>query len=732
MNSVTRLRQLALLVMLMTVTLAGLYWWRLAASHAQWRTDALTQTSQRATQLSDAVGQQMDALMHAVDFAVVQLRDQYAAGNAAAFEATVRSALDSFPAGSLLQVGVIDADGYLSYSNLGVKGRIYLGDREHFKAHLGGADRLFISKPVFGRASKTWSVQFTRPILRQGKFQGVMVVSLAPEYVAATLAQLRIAPSDALTMLYIDGAYMARVPDTQAAFGKSVPAERPFVGPQTPAHGVVRITATFDQVRRTLAWNRMEHFPFVVTVSLGEDAILAPVEEEIARNLRYNGAGVALVVLLGAGMAWLLMRIARQQQTLAESEDLHRTLFETIAGGIMVMEPGGRITAWNSAALEIMGVDANGLQNRTARILDANGEPLPKERYPSLRAARGEILVQELIQVEPADGKERRWVTVSSSPLQRSSDGASLGAVISFADITRLMAAEESLRLAQSVFESAGEGIMVTDTGNKIVAVNPAFTRITGYRADEVIGQDPSLLNSGEHDATFYRTMWQRLLADGHWEGEIRNRRRDGRNYVEWLKIDVIRDNQGAPRRYVALFSDVTERKRQEEIVWRQANFDTLTGLPNRQLLEDRLGRVIAQAHRAHTQVALLFIDLDRFKPVNDRYGHAAGDDLLRQVAHRLENTLRDEDTIARLGGDEFIAVMPDVRSADGVGKTAAKIVDVLSEPFRVGEHIVEISCCVGVALFPKDADDTDTLIEKADAAMYRAKEEGRATWRSA
>ena len=732
MNSVARLRQLAIVFVATTVVAAGVYWWRLAASHEQIRSETLADAALRASQISDALTQQIDALMHGVDFAVRQLRDQYAAGHPAAFEATVRSALDAFPEGALLQIGVIDTDGYLVYSNLGVKGRLYLGDREHYKAHVGTeVDRLFISKPVFGRASKSWSVQFTRPIFRQGKFGGVMVVSLSPDYVAKMLSNIELHPSDAMALLYVDGAYMVRVPESAGAYGKSVPPGRPFVGEGMARHGVTRITAAFDGVRRTVAWDRMEHFPFVMTVSLGEDAFQGPVAQGIEDNLISNAVGVGLMTLLGFSISWLLLRIASQQEAIAESEALHRTLFDAISGGVIVVDGNGRITAWNDAILEMLGVDVEGLQARRVEVLDADGQPVPRDQYPSFRAARGETIEQTLHQVERTDGT-RRWLTFTSRPLRRAPNEPPHAAVISVTDVTQLAAAEDSLRLAQSVFESAGEGIMVTDTDNVIVAVNPAFSHITGYSAAEVIGRKPSLLASGEHDESFYRNMWQRLQADGRWEGEIANRRRDGRSYVEWLKIDVIRDKAGRPRRYVALFSDVTERKRREDEVWRQANFDGLTGLPNRQLLEDRLERAIAQANRTRGEVALLFIDLDRFKPVNDTYGHAVGDELLRQVARRLQNTLRDEDTVARLGGDEFVALLPEVRSFDGVAKTAEKIVAGLSEPFRVGEHIVDISCSIGIAVYPRDADDAAMLIQRADQAMYAAKDAGRSTWRTA
>jgi diguanylate cyclase (GGDEF)-like protein/PAS domain S-box-containing protein len=356
--------------------------------------------------------------------------------------------------------------------------------------------------------------------------------------------------------------------------------------------------------------------------------------------------------------------------------------------------------------------------------------PLPVEAYPTMRAARGERLDHAQFGILRPDGT-RAWVSVSSRPFRTEGRTDGDAAVLSFSDITALVEAEESLRLAQSVFEVAGEGILVTDADNRIIAVNPAFTVLTGYSAADVLGRTPDLLASGLHDAAFYAAMWQRLVQDGHWEGEISNRRKDGRIYVEWLRITVIPERPGHGRRYVALFSDITDRKREAEVVWHQANFDDLTGLPNRKLLEDRIQRAIALAHRKHTKVAVLFIDLDRFKPVNDTYGYAAGDDLLHQVARRLENCLRDEDTVARIGGDEFIAVLPDLRIAEAPAKAAEKIVTVLSEPFRVGDDFVEISCSIGIALFPGDADNADALIARADAAMYAAKQSGRATWRT-
>ena len=732
MTRLSHLHAYALLVAVLAVLATTTYWLRLGESHDRLRAAAAAQTQQRASQLADAVANQVEALIVAADFAVRELRDDYAELDTRSFEVSVRTVLESFPPQSVMQIGVIGADGFLAYSNLGIKGRPFLGDREHFKAHLNTeGDRLFISKPVLGRVSNSWSIQFSRPVRRKGQFAGVMVMSLSPGYISDQLAALELRPGDVVNLFSRDGAYLARSRDAAGAMGKSIPPDRPFLAPNAPARGIVHLTAAFDRVERTYAWQRLGRFPLIVNVGLDEKPILAPIEAEIGDAVRRNGVGAGLVLLLAAAITILLLRIARQQGKMAESEALHRVVFATMAEGVGVIDRDGRIVSWNEEALRILDVDAEGLVQRRAIFIGADGAALAANDFPSMRAARGDFVNREVMELRRRDGS-RAWINISSRPLETSDPAQTQVAVVSFSDITRLVEAEGSLRLAQSVFEAAGEGIVVTDTELKIVAVNPAFTAITGYAGSELIGDKPPFFKTQQHDPAFYRTMLQRLDLDGRWEGEASSRRKDGEVIVEWLKVTLVRDEQGRPHRYVALVSDITERKLQEESIWHQANFDALTGLPNRKLLEDRIDRAVAQASRKRSQVAVLFIDLDRFKPVNDQYGHAVGDDLLRQVARRLENTLRDEDTIARLGGDEFVAVLPDLLVSEAPARAAEKILAVLSDPFRVDGHIAEISCSIGIALFPRDAEHGAALIDKADAAMYRAKEAGRSTWQLA
>jgi diguanylate cyclase (GGDEF)-like protein/PAS domain S-box-containing protein len=291
-------------------------------------------------------------------------------------------------------------------------------------------------------------------------------------------------------------------------------------------------------------------------------------------------------------------------------------------------------------------------------------------------------------------------------------------------------AAQAELKLADKVIESSAESIMITDERSRIVRVNDAFCRTTGYSPEEVLGRDPSLLNSGRHDEAFFEGMYSTLRVDGHWQGEIWNRRRSGEIFPQWLGITVLKDAEGKPAHFVSIGTDISERKASEERIHYLAHYDALTGLPNRLLLRDRVQQAIVQATRSGEKVALLSLDLDRFKIVNDTLGHQTGDELLRQVVGRLKLAVRSSDTVSRQGGDEFVIVSLGHSGPQTAGRIAAKINDRLAEPFFCAGREVRVSSSIGIAMYPDDGTDFETLIKKCDIAMYHAKESGRATHR--
>lgn len=293
-----------------------------------------------------------------------------------------------------------------------------------------------------------------------------------------------------------------------------------------------------------------------------------------------------------------------------------------------------------------------------------------------------------------------------------------------------LALSQQHLRLAAKVFECTQEGIMVTNARRIVESVNPAFTQITGYKAHEVIGKTPAILSSGRHDAAFYRKMQKELAANGHWQGEIWNRRRSGEIYPEWLTINTIRNTSGEAVNFVGVFSDITKRKAAEKQMQFLAYHDGLTGLPNRELFFDRLEHAIAHAHRNRRMVAVMFLDLNKFKQINDTLGHHVGDQLLQRVAQRLTASVREDDTVARLGGDEFTVVLESIVQAGDVSSVARKIMAALSQPMQLDEHEIDVTTSIGISLYPTDGEQPEALIKCADTAMYLAKQDGRNNFR--
>lgn len=287
---------------------------------------------------------------------------------------------------------------------------------------------------------------------------------------------------------------------------------------------------------------------------------------------------------------------------------------------------------------------------------------------------------------------------------------------------------EAEAKLATLIFNASTASIMATDAQNRIVSVNPAFTHITGYEMHEVIGRNPRLLQSGRQDRAFYRDMWQTLQGTGHWEGEWWNRRKDGEEYAEQVTMNVVRNSDGSVYRYVKIASDITGRKQLDDLIWRQAHFDSVTNLPNRRLFHTRLGVEIQQCGRTGERLALYFVDLDGFKTVNDTYGHDVGDQLLAEAAQRIAGSVRGSDIVARLGGDEFTVLLPGLTDSARIESVARTILARLAEPFALGGAEVHISASVGIAIYPDDATDIHTLMKQADRAMYEAKHRGKNT----
>ncbi|SFV16886.1 EAL domain-containing protein [Pseudoduganella namucuonensis] len=401
-------------------------------------------------------------------------------------------------------------------------------------------------------------------------------------------------------------------------------------------------------------------------------------------------------------------------------------ILDNVMFGVMFVRNRG-IVSVNRRCEELFGYEPGAMVGESTSIVfptETEFQVAGARQYPTLAA--GEYFSEER-HYRRRDGT-LFWCLVSGCAIDQ--NRANEGSIWVYADITARKEAEEKLRLSATVLEHIADGVMVFDAHGTIVAVNPAFTQITGYTEPEAVGQDRTLTRSGRHDDAFYESLWSELEASGFWRGEIWNLRKNGELYLEWLTISAVRDTNGATTHYVGVFSDITLVKEAQEKLDHLAHHDPLTALPNRLLFHDRLHHALQRATREHEQLALLFIDLDRFKNVNDTLGHHIGDELLKQVARALQDKLREGDTLARLGGDEFIVLLENVDGQYGASLVAEKLVAMFEQPFMVAGHELFVTCSVGISLFPADAQDLNMLIRNADVAMYQAKARGRNGYR--
>ncbi|MHB1117062.1 diguanylate cyclase domain-containing protein [Sideroxydans sp.] len=339
--------------------------------------------------------------------------------------------------------------------------------------------------------------------------------------------------------------------------------------------------------------------------------------------------------------------------------------------------------------------------------------------------------LQHVMSAIQEDGDLSRRVDIKS----RDEIGKMANAFNALADsleksVEQVKQGQEQLRLAAEVFVSSAEAIVITDVHNNIMQVNRAFTQITGYAAEEVIGKNPRILKSGEQGPEFYQEMWDTLLSTGAWQGEVMDRRKSGEVYPKWLSIAVVKNEQGEITNYIALFTDITERRASFERIQQLAHFDALTDLPNRTLLNQHIEQSMLTAKRNRNKMALLFLDLDGFKGVNDTLGHHAGDMLLREVSIRLKRCVRETDMVSRLGGDEFVVVMSAINKSEDAAQVAQKIIASICEPFEIEGYTVNIGTSIGISIYPDDAGESDSLKKFADAAMYEVKQAGKNHYR--
>ncbi|WP_142847640.1 diguanylate cyclase domain-containing protein [Telmatospirillum sp. J64-1] len=471
--------------------------------------------------------------------------------------------------------------------------------------------------------------------------------------------------------------------------------------------------ATVDQVVKAFPT-----LPVVVLTGLSDAETGLQAVQAGCQDYLVKGAADALI---SRTLRYAIERKATET-ALRESEERFRALVEVSPDAILLATQEG-LTFANPAAIALCGGDPlSGIKDSCPCHVLLQG--------PAADAARAILdgKSNETIRLETrlAESLCKTEVEVTLVPLTH---GGSPAVQIILRDITARREVERKQQLTAALFQTTSEPLMITDAQEKLLAVNPAFTAVTGYSAAEVLGKTPRVLSSGRHTKEFYDEMWQSLSQEGHWNGEMWNRRKNGEVYVQRLSVSVIYDEAGQVANYVGVASDITDQKRESEQILHRANYDALTGLPNRLLLSDRLVQALTKMARQKDGLALMFIDLDGFKPINDTYGHLLGDQLLQRVAERLCGSVRESDTVARLGGDEFVILVSDIRSADHACQIADKVLLSLSTPFLLGDVTAHISGSIGIALSPQHGTTPEGLLDAADRAMYQAKRQGKGRW---
>ncbi|WP_432744207.1 EAL domain-containing protein [Methylobacter sp. G7] len=418
--------------------------------------------------------------------------------------------------------------------------------------------------------------------------------------------------------------------------------------------------------------------------------------------------------------------------TLRISEAKYRSLFENIDQSVIYLDTTGMVMAVNQAAEQLLGLPRDMLIGRKFidscfNVIKEDGSDFPEGQQPSLLSLRtGKSVEGVVMGLFNTERQSYLWVAVHSVPEFRVGEHQPHQVLMTLTDITRQKQSEGKLTMASVIFNNIGEGIFVTDKDKKIISVNEAFTAITGFTQQDVYGKSAHFLHSKKNNLKIDDELNKGTEGVNSWQGEIWRRHKISMDFPSWTTVSEVKNSSGDATHYVHVFMDITHFKKTQDHLGFLAYHDPLTKLPNRLLLKDRIDHSLQNALREGSQAAVLFLDIDRFKGINDTYGHAVGDGLLRETAKRIKNLVRKEDTVSRYAGDEFVVFMENIPDAKSPAKLAQKLIDTFNTPAYIKGYRLKISTSVGISLFPQNGKDTDTLIKNADAAMYRAKKEGR------
>jgi len=620
-------------------------------------------------------------------------------------------------------------------------------DRDYFitlKAHPGVGT--VMSKPLFSRFTNQWVMLFAQRIDNpDGSFAGIAVVPILTDYFDSLLSKYDVGPNGVLYLRDVDLGLIVRRPDRSLGIQIEIGSARPSPKLRERVEaglteGNYQAAATIDKVERAYSFRRISNAPMYAVVGMAETDYLANWRAE-RWGLRAFFAAFALATVLSGALVFRIWKRKLEgaleleksydhlEGMMVELDDRDSALLATQEAGGLGTYNLNMVNQLFTSSLELDKIF--GINSDHPHTLDSWINLIhPEDRLRMAEYLKNEVVAkkqafnQEYRIVRPIDGSTC-WLH-GYGTLEFDETGNPIRMRGAILDIHERKQAEEHLRLAHEVFMNTQEAIIVTDEKTHIIDINPAFLEMTGYSRADVIGKITQMLQSGYQDREFYRNLWETLSAAGHWEGEFKNKRKDGSAYIQATKISAVRDDHGRVMRYIAVASDVTLLREHQHQMEHLAYHDKLTDLPNRVMLADRLQLGMAQAARRKELLGVCYLDLDGFKAVNDTWGHDIGDRVLVEVAERLKANIRAGDTVARLGGDEFIVLLGNAQHVSEIEQAIRRMLVAIALPFYIEQIEAELTVSIGVAIYPDDVDEADILIRRADQAMYTAKTSGK------
>ena len=639
----------------------------------------------------------------------------------------------------MIRKGLIDTGGGVRISVVDAGGSVVaatspapaanLADREFLLKHAAQeTGTLAINRPFADPATGKPMVAFTRRINHgDGTFAGIVMLTVPPDYFTDFYQETDLGTSGFLGVLGTDGVYRGRRAGHEPASAPDASTSPLFAKVREHPVGSYESASVIDGVARLVAYRKLEDYPLIITAAQAKEEVLA--DHQVTRRIYLSIATASsIVIALFFGIVTALARrLQRQRREVTAERGFLRALVENLPFGVSVrrVDDGNSSTylLWNEASEILFGIPAEQVLGKSVAELVPG---VPGARIEELdRELLASPMVQEAVEATDLPGKGRRTLRRITAPIFDADDRVRyLLSIVS--DITDEQIRADESRLASKVFESTADGIVVTDATDHVIMVNSALTRLTGFSPGELVGKRLADSPFRPIDPAESDARMERLHRDGFVTGEVQRIRRDGTPLFLWVTATCVQDETGRIINYIRVFTDISPLKDSQRKLEQLASFDTLTGLPNRRLLRDRLEQALRRSARSGRGMALLFIDLDGFKEVNDTLGHDVGDDLLKEVAILLQRCIRASDSVGRVGGDEFAIVIEDAVLPPDAIRVAKRIVDSLAVPVIVGSHRIQTGASIGIAMCPTDGTDITTLLKNADIAMYRAKRNGR------